>query len=185
MGRPKQFNREDVLSKAMPIFWLKGFSETGLQELERATGVNKSGLYSEFHNKEDLFVESLRYYYAQSKGSELLDRQPLGFQNIEDYLRAVSARPLGSPIGCFGINSLRELPQLPLEARRLIEQTRASLHAAFLKNIIAEHTSLPAEQVADMIATFFSGICIEQNINCCPELLSNRIDGLMHALKRI
>ena len=42
MGRPKSFSREEVLEKAMPVFWKHGFADTSLQELERATGVNKS-----------------------------------------------------------------------------------------------------------------------------------------------
>ena len=46
MGRPKSFSREEVLEKAMPVFWKHGFADTSLQELERATGVNKSGLYT-------------------------------------------------------------------------------------------------------------------------------------------
>jgi AcrR family transcriptional regulator len=62
MGRPKNFNREEVLEKAMPVFWKQGFADTSLQDLERATGVNKSGLYSEFRDKEDFFVACLRHY---------------------------------------------------------------------------------------------------------------------------
>jgi hypothetical protein len=46
MGRPKNFRREEVLEKAIPVFWKRGFSDTSVQDLERATGVNKSGLYS-------------------------------------------------------------------------------------------------------------------------------------------
>ncbi len=53
MGRPKGFNREEVLEKAMSVFWRHGFADTSLQDLERATGVNKSGLYTEFRDKED------------------------------------------------------------------------------------------------------------------------------------
>jgi len=58
MGRPKNFSREEVLEKAMPVFWKHGFADTSLHELERATGVNKSGLYTEFRDKEDLFSSS-------------------------------------------------------------------------------------------------------------------------------
>jgi hypothetical protein len=47
MGRPKQFNREGVLDRAIPVFWKHGFANTTVQHLEEATGVNKSGLYSE------------------------------------------------------------------------------------------------------------------------------------------
>ena len=56
MGRPKSFNREEVLEKAMPIFWKHGFADTSLEELERATGVNRSGLDTGFRNKESLLA---------------------------------------------------------------------------------------------------------------------------------
>jgi AcrR family transcriptional regulator len=72
MGRPKNFSREQVLEKAMPIFWKRGFSDTSLQELERATGVNKSGLYTEFRDKEDLFVGEER---ASHQGASWLEQR--------------------------------------------------------------------------------------------------------------
>jgi AcrR family transcriptional regulator len=56
VGRPESFRREEVLEKAMPVFWKYGFADTSLQELERATVVNESGLYTEFRGKDDLFV---------------------------------------------------------------------------------------------------------------------------------
>ena len=86
MGRPKQFNREGVLDRAIPVFWKQGFANTTVQDLEQATGVNKSGLYTEFKDKEDLFLASLERY-AQTRGAEILTAQPLGWGNIERFLR--------------------------------------------------------------------------------------------------
>jgi AcrR family transcriptional regulator len=51
MARPKEFNREGVLEKALPVFWRHGFADNSLHELEQATGVNKSGLYAVFKDK--------------------------------------------------------------------------------------------------------------------------------------
>src|SRR5437899_10647663 len=90
MGRPKQFNREGVLDRAIPVFWKHGFANTTLQDLEEATGVNKSGLYSEFKDKEDLFLASLERY-AQTRGAEILTAQPLGWGNMERFLRLALA----------------------------------------------------------------------------------------------
>src|SRR5438477_12417937 len=82
MGRPKQFNREGVLDRAIPVFWKHGFANTTVRHLEEATGVNKSGLYSEFKDKEDLFLASLERY-AQTRGAEILTAEPIGWGNIE------------------------------------------------------------------------------------------------------
>src|SRR5258708_39143454 len=78
MGRPKNFSREQVLEKAMPVFWKHGFADTSLQELERATGVNKSGLYTEFRDKEDIFVAWLRPYLRRQGERGRLAQRPLG-----------------------------------------------------------------------------------------------------------
>src|SRR6202789_912784 len=84
MGRPKNFSREQVLEKALPVFWKHGFADTSLQELERATGVNKSGLYTEFRDKEDLFLACLRHYNEGQGKRGLLIRKPLGWNNVEN-----------------------------------------------------------------------------------------------------
>src|ERR1700731_1157421 len=68
MGRPRKFSRDGVLQKALPVFWKYGFTRTTLPDLERATGVNKSGLYSEFESKEELFLACLRYYLDTPEG---------------------------------------------------------------------------------------------------------------------
>src|SRR6185436_17232107 len=118
MGRPKQFNREGVLDMAIPVFWKQGFANTTVQDLEQATGVNKSGLYTEFKDKEDLFLASLERY-AQTRGAEILTAQPLGWGNIERFLR------LGFGCddhqrGCFVVDSMRELAGLASEAQESI-----------------------------------------------------------------
>ena len=81
MGRPKNFTRDAVLEKALPVFWRRGFADASLHELEQATWVNKSGLYAEFKDKEDLFVQSLRCYELR-KANESIQQ----YQNIaQDY----------------------------------------------------------------------------------------------------
>src|SRR6202035_1097508 len=87
MGRPKKVTRQGVLEKALPVFWRRGFADASLHELEQATGVNKSGLYSEFEDKEDLFVQSLRYYLEGLEQNGLLTAEPLGWKNIERFLK--------------------------------------------------------------------------------------------------
>src|SRR5271156_5071554 len=114
MGRPKLLSREDVLSKAISVFWEKGFAETSLQDLERTTGVNKSGLYIEFKDKKDIFLESLRYYLETRGGDDVLAAEPKGWHNIERFLAvAQTCYVVGGHRGCFSVNSLRDIAMLP------------------------------------------------------------------------
>ena len=137
MGRPKNFSREEVLDKAMPVFWTRGFSDTSLQDLERATGVNKSGLYTEFRDKEDLFLACLRHYLKGQEKRGLLTKEPLGWKNVETFLKSGPLNK-GEQQGCFSVNSMREFAILPDEAYGVVTESRALLQHLLAMNIEAE-----------------------------------------------
>jgi AcrR family transcriptional regulator len=88
MGRPKGFSREEVLPKTLSVFWEKGLSGTTVQDIERVTRVNKSGLYSEFRNKEDIFLASLQYYLENRGGEAALSANPKGWDNIQGFWKS-------------------------------------------------------------------------------------------------
>lgn len=160
MGRRRNFSREDVLNKAIPVFWKRGFADTKLEDLEEATGVNKSGLYSEFSSKEEIFLESLKHYLKERDGSVLL-KEPLGWHNIKNLLR--KSCPAGKEGGCFAIYSIRELSIVPEEAHKVLSSSREALKNLIRENLIAESVE-DADELAAVILTFFTGICLEQNM---------------------
>ena len=182
MGRPKNFSREEMLEKAIPIFWKQGFSDTSLEDLERATGVNKSGLYSEFRNKEDLFVECLRYYLASQQKRGLLTEEPLGWKNIETFLKRGPHRKEEQK-GCFSISSMREFAILPDEVHTIVAQSRATMKRLLVKNIEAAGSTMDPESVAEMVLVFFSGLCIEYNLTSGKNSRARKIGSLMKVLR--
>jgi TetR/AcrR family transcriptional regulator, copper-responsive repressor len=182
MGRPKNFNRIEVMEKAMPLFWKRGFADTGLQDLEKATGVNKSGLYSEFKNKEDLYLATLRHYTETRKARELLSEAPLGWGNIERFLKLKLAAK-GAMKGCFAVNSMREIALLPAEAQEIVTGNRAHLKQLFHKNIAAEKTRLAPEALVEVLSTFFSGLCIEQNLKPGRITPEQKTEDFLRALR--
>jgi AcrR family transcriptional regulator len=63
-GRPKVFDREVALDKAMALFWQHGYEATSLSDLVEATGAKAPTLYAEFTNKEGLFRAVLDRYIS-------------------------------------------------------------------------------------------------------------------------
>jgi len=57
MARPKEFDREEVLQKALYTFWEKGYDATTLPDLLESMGVNRSSFYNTFGDKQTLFRE--------------------------------------------------------------------------------------------------------------------------------
>jgi TetR/AcrR family transcriptional regulator, copper-responsive repressor len=182
MGRPKNFSREEVLEKAMPVFWKHGFADATLQELERATGVNKSGLYTEFRDKEDLFVACLRHYLESQGKRGLLTKEPLGWNNIETFLKNGPINK-GEQQGCFSINSMRELAILPDEAYGVVTENRALLQHLLAMNIETEKTKMAPSAIAEMVLSFFSGLCIERNLKSGKASSTRKIENFMTALR--
>ena len=182
MGRPKNFSREEMLEKAIPVFWKRGFSHTTLEDLERSTGVNKSGLYSEFRDKKDLFVECLRYYLATQAKRQLLTQEPLGWKNIETFLK-LGPHSKKEQKGCFSISSMREFAILPDEAHAIVAQSRATVKRLLVKNIEAEGSKVDPESVAEMVLVFFSGLCIERNLKSGKNSRARKIESLMKVIR--
>jgi TetR/AcrR family transcriptional regulator, copper-responsive repressor len=182
MGRPRSFSREEVLEKALPVFWKHGFADTSLQELERATGVNKSGLYTEFRDKEDLFVACLRHYLESQGKRGLLTKEPLGWKNVETFLKNGPLNK-GEQQGCFSVNSMREFAILPDEAYGVVTRNRALLQRLLAMNIEAEKTKMAPSAIAEMVLSFFSGLCIERNLKPGKSSSIPKIDNFMTALR--
>jgi len=184
MGRPKGFNREEVLEKAMPVFWKHGFADTSLQDLERATGVNKSGIYTEFRDKEDLFMACLRHYLESQGKRGLLTKEPLGWKNIENFLKN---GPLykGEQQGCFSVNSMREFAILPDEAYAVVTENRALVERLLAMNIETEKTKMAPSAIAEMVLSYFSGLCIERNLKSGKSSSTRKIKSFMTALRNL
>jgi TetR/AcrR family transcriptional regulator, copper-responsive repressor len=182
MGRRKLFTREDVLDKAIPVFWKHGLAETSVQDLEQATGVRKSGLYTEFKDKEDLFVQSLRRYFEILMARGHLTKQPLGWVNVESFLK-VCYGSWGQK-GCFSVNSMREFADLPPQARQIMVASIMKAHQLLIDNLAAARGSRDDnDSLAGLIVTFFSGICLEQNLGPDRARITKKIDAFMRLIR--
>lgn len=112
MGRPLEFNKDEVLEKAMNVFWRRGYEATSLQELIEAMDLSKSSFYQSFASKQDLFVKCLEKY--QSKlSSDLSDnfvKARTARQFIEQTFREITntAQKETGKMGCFLMNSPNE-----------------------------------------------------------------------------
>jgi TetR/AcrR family transcriptional regulator, copper-responsive repressor len=184
MGRPKNFSREGVLQKALPVFWKHGFADTSLQDLEKATGVNKSGLYAEFADKGDLYLESLRHYLRKRQHEELLTAKPLGWNNIERFLK-LGPCSLEGQKGCFSVNSMNQLAVLPPAAQDIVSEGRAFLKDLIARNVKAEKPTMKPTVLAEMLVTFFTGISMEHHLKVSKTTMNRKVDDFMKVVRKL
>ncbi len=113
MARPQEFNREDVIDKAIEVFWRKGFEATSVQDLVEATKLNRGSLYNAFGDKSGLFDAALERYAQHSPAKRLIrsagDAAPR--QTIEAIFNAVIERATtgNKGYGCLITNTATEL----------------------------------------------------------------------------
>ncbi len=104
-GRPRSFDEQQALEKAIQVFWSKGYDGVTIDDLVAGMGVGRPSLYSVFGDKRTLFLRVLRAY-AEKKGARaakaLLSPQTLR-ASIGSFLRHAveSATEEGSAVGCL------------------------------------------------------------------------------------
>jgi AcrR family transcriptional regulator len=184
MARPRNFSREGVLEKALPVFWKHGFADASVHALEKATGVNKSGLYTEFSGKEELFVESLRFYLDRLPSLAYLKAEPLGWSNVEQFLKLGPGSKEGQK-GCFAISSMRELAILPPAAIEMLGHGRAQLKQLIAQNIEAAKPKADVDDLTGIVLTFFAGLSIEQNLKSKRATTGRKVDQVMKVLRSL
>ena len=100
-GRPRVFDTDAALDKAVRLFWQRGYEATSMADLVAETGVAAASLYGAFDNKAGLFAAVIERYAATS-GRDLSDLDfyvAFGYWKLACILEGVYARYVGGALG--------------------------------------------------------------------------------------
>ncbi|MGW0815477.1 TetR/AcrR family transcriptional regulator [Streptomyces viridiviolaceus] len=139
-GRPRSFDRETALEKALMAFWEHGYEATSVSDLTRVMDIGAPSLYAAFGDKRTLFEEVVREYGTRygSFGDRALAEEPTARAGIERMLReaAVEYTAPGRPHGCLVIHAAVNCSTPEVE-ESLRERRNANI-AAFERRIRAD-----------------------------------------------
>src|SRR5215472_428437 len=68
-GRPRAYQPEVALGKALELFRKGGFAATSLDDLSAATGMNRPSLYGAFGDKRELYIKSYQRYRDDARAA--------------------------------------------------------------------------------------------------------------------
>lgn len=114
MARPKEFNPDETLEKAMQVFWHKGYEATSMEDLLDAMDINRGSLYATFGGKRELFLKAMELYCSEGGiGARISILQQPGpaLPLIRRFIEAMLEFGLSDPQrrGCLLTNTVMEL----------------------------------------------------------------------------
>ncbi|MFB5151671.1 TetR/AcrR family transcriptional regulator [Burkholderia orbicola] len=122
-GRPRSFDKEAALDRAMEVFWRLGYEGASMTDLTAAMGIASPSLYAAFGSKEALFRQALEHYRA-TEGQEIwggVERAASAYDAVQNYLmdtaRVFTRR--SKPAGCLIVLSALH----PAERSDMVRQT--------------------------------------------------------------
>lgn len=135
----KSFNEDEVLRKAMLVFWEKGFACASIADLIDGTGINKGSLYNAFGGKKNLFVKALLKYDQDNRKALLARLEALDNpkQAITGLLDSVVAETIADTEhkGCFLINTASEIATHDDDIANIVTQGLYEVEAFFRRGI--------------------------------------------------
>ena len=189
-GRPREFDADEALERALELFWRQGYEGTSLGELTAAMGINRPSLYAAFGNKESLFRKALdRYVGAGMAFLRDALEEPTARGAIETLLRGYVALVTDprTPAGCLTVNGAlacgpdTDSIRAELTARRLAGEAaiRARLQRA------RKDGDLPPDanptDLARYINTIAQGIAVQAAGGASHKQLDHVVDVALHA----
>ncbi|HEX2632123.1 MAG TPA: TetR/AcrR family transcriptional regulator [Bradyrhizobium sp.] len=150
-GRPRAYQPELALGKALDLFRKHGFTATSLDELSAATGMNRPSLYGAFGDKRELYIKSYARYRADArKAMQEIFRDELPIRKRLERIFAVALDIYLSgetgPRGCFTVMTAASEAVADPEIRALVLEGFSELDKAFANcfRLAKEQRELPA-----------------------------------------
>ena len=192
MARHKQFDKEEVLAKAMTTFWRYGYEGTSMQTLVQNMGINRGSLYDTFGDKRALFLAAIAHYentvmkemvaILEAPGASKTAIVEL-FENLID--RAIKDREC---FGCLITNTAIELcphdadtaKRIATNLQRVEQAFKKALKTAQKKGEISLDCNL--DGMAQYLTVSLQGLRVISKVNRQPELLRNVVEVILSTL---
>ena len=138
MGRPREFDPDQALARAVELFWEKGYEGASLGELTEVMGITRPSLYGTYGNKEELFRKALDFYDEHFMGfiGESL-KQPTARRVVEHLLFGyVDSQTLPNhPWGCLGVHGAQPGSEANGSMHQELAARRNSVRAALRERL--------------------------------------------------
>lgn len=193
MPRSKEFDTEEALTKAMLLFWDKGYVQTSVDEVVNHTGVSLYSLYNTFGDKKELFIKVLDHY-QESVITDLLrelNQADASLPQLHKYFQNLVsiAQNQEKKMGCLMCNTAIELSTHDSQIAQKVDHylkkvTKALRHT--LSNAISKQELDPdtdIEGLTDYLMGVVLGLCVYSRFPASLEAMKKYVETALSVLK--
>lgn len=134
MPRPVEFERAEVLTAAMQVFWTHGYQATSMIDLEQATGLRPGSIYNAFESKKGLFLQVIDHYRTNMVSPRIESILNIGppMAGIEAFFKTTyeDFEP-DQLIGCMLTNTATEVGNDDQDIQQAVTEGILQIEAAF------------------------------------------------------
>ena len=169
-GRPREFDADEALDRALEVFWRNGYEGASLSELTEAMGINRPSLYAAFGNKEELFRKALDRY---ADGPAAYTREALNAPTARGGLERLlhgAAEALTHPDyppGCLGVHGALSCGEAAESIRDELSARRAAYEVLLRQRLERARTEgdlatdIACADLARLVMTVMQGMAVQ------------------------
>ena len=190
MARNRNFDEDEVVEKAVKLFWKQGYSKTSPDDLVNSLGLSRSSLYNTFGDKKELFLTSLKKYIdTKSKALiESLDSSENAENTITDILYSIiDHNQSENQYGCLLINTTVEFFDQDESIRDLLTKNKLEIIEAISRLIYRgqKDNIIKNKENPDKIAYFIYNNMIGLRVNVRGGANDNELRTIVEMTKSI
>lgn len=189
-GRPRTFDREEALQKALRIFWELGYEPASVAAICKAIGINPPSFYAAFGSKESLFLEAVRYYEKTYWTGLLIEFEKSNLpiaQALRVFFEKAAAVLLNptTPNGCMVVLAAVNISPKETQILALVKELRRATRDYFARRLARAvregelSSSLDIEGLVDMLNIFLEGMSIQARDGLALTSLAKAADPMI------
>jgi len=194
VGRPREFDEEQVLDAAMKAFWANGYESTSLADLVAVTGLHKGSLYQAFGDKHSLFIQTLNRYLLNMRHfkNQILEGADTPLAGVRAVLHGfidMSEAYADCPQGCMAVKMLTEMAPHDADVKQIMEAHKKNMGASMERGLAQAQadgdldSDKSPEMITALLMIFMDGLATQatgpMNIEDAHELLDGELDALL------
>jgi AcrR family transcriptional regulator len=189
LGRPRKFDADEALDRAVLVFWRLGYERTTLTGLCQAMGINRPSLYAAFGTKEELFHRALDRY---ANGPHAYESEALGLPTAREVAEALlygavdRQTGVDTPHGCLAVLGATTHPDTDSPIARALIDARAAGEDAVRERLelASAEGDLPADADPDELAAYLRTVIYGMTVKAATGATRQQLERIVELALR-